>query len=330
MPFVFVFDNPYDAGRECLRKTTIYAIAAFIYFQIGCAFNMVKSMTGFGRSQRETNDFFLTVEIKTVNHRFCEYHIRMPRQLLKIEDKIKKQLNEYIQRGRVEVFVTLGGNGAIHRKVNIDWLLLEEYYQYILKIKEKYGLQSEVKIHDLLQREEWLQIDEVDSGNEELEKLVSLTVEEAASQLLQMRVAEGRELETDIRRQLVLLEKTINEVKQNSPLVITQYQERLTKRLQEYLAGSLDEQRFITEVAIFADKADINEELTRLHSHIRQFEETLSELDPIGRKLDFLLQEMNREVNTIGSKANDSKIAKEVVEMKSLLEKVKEQVQNIE
>jgi uncharacterized protein (TIGR00255 family) len=290
---------------------------------------MVKSMTGFGRSQRESNDLFLTVEIKTVNHRFCEYHIRMPRQLLKIEEKIKKQLNA-IHRGRVEVFVTLGGNGAVHRKVNIDWLLLEEYYQYILKIKEKYMLQSDVSIHDLLQREEWLQVEEVDLGNEELEKLVNITVEEAANQLMVMRIAEGKELEADIRKQLLLLEDSINEVKQYAPLVVMQYKERLAKRLTDFLSGALDEQRFITEVAIFADKADINEELTRLHSHIRQFEETLTESEPIGRKLDFLLQEMNREVNTIGSKANDSKIAKEVVEMKSLLEKVKEQVQNIE
>jgi uncharacterized protein (TIGR00255 family) len=290
---------------------------------------MVKSMTGFGRSQRESNDLLLTVEIKTVNHRFCEYHIRMPRQLLKIEDKIKKQLNA-IHRGRVEVFVTLGGNSAVHRKVNIDWLLLEEYYQYILKIKEKYKLQEHVSIHDLLQREEWLQVEEVDLGNEELEKLVNITVEEAANQLMAMRVAEGKELESDIRKQLLILEGTINEVKQYAPQVVKQYKERLAKRLNDYLSGALDEQRFITEVAIFADKADINEELTRLHSHIRQFEETLTESEPIGRKLDFLLQEMNREVNTIGSKANDSKIAKEVVEMKSLLEKVKEQVQNIE
>jgi uncharacterized protein (TIGR00255 family) len=286
-------------------------------------------MTGFGRSQRESNDLFLTVEIKTVNHRFCEYHIRMPRQLLKIEEKIKKQLNS-IHRGRVEVFVTLGGNGAVHRKVNIDWLLLEEYYQYIVKIKEKYMLQSDVSIHDLLQREEWLQVEEVDFGNEELEKLVNITVQEAANQLMAMRIAEGKELEADIRKQLLLLEDSINEVKQYAPLVVMQYKERLAKRLTDFISGALDEQRFITEVAIFADKADINEELTRLHSHIRQFEETLTEGEPIGRKLDFLLQEMNREVNTIGSKANDSKIAKEVVEMKSLLEKVKEQVQNIE
>jgi uncharacterized protein (TIGR00255 family) len=291
---------------------------------------MVKSMTGFGRSQKESNDFSITVEIKTVNHRFCEYHIRMPRQLLKVEEKIKKQLSESVQRGRVEVFVTLDGNGAVHRKVNIDWSLLEEYYQYILKIKEKYRLEQEISIHDLLQREEWLQMDEVDSGNEELESLVLKTVEEAANHLLAMRVSEGNELESDIRKQLIALESSIELVKQNSPLVVQQYRERLEKRMKEYLSGSLDEHRIVTEVAVFADKADINEELTRLKSHIRQFEETLVLGEPIGRKLDFLLQEMNREVNTIGSKANDSQIAKEVVEMKSLLEKVKEQIQNIE
>jgi uncharacterized protein (TIGR00255 family) len=291
---------------------------------------MVKSMTGFGRSQKESNDFSLTVEIKTVNHRFCEYHIRMPRQLLKVEDKIKKQLTEYIHRGRVEVFVTLGGNGLVHRKVNIDWSLLDEYFQYIVKVKEKYNIPNDITIQDLLQREEWLQIDEVDAGNEELEKLVGLAVKEAANQLLAMRVSEGKELENDIRKQLITLEGTSERVKLLSPLVVSQYTERLTKRMNEFVTGALDEQRLITEVAIFADKVDINEELTRLQSHIRQFEETLLNPEPIGRKLDFLLQEMNREVNTIGSKVNDSRIAQEVVDMKSLLEKVKEQVQNIE
>jgi uncharacterized protein (TIGR00255 family) len=291
---------------------------------------MVKSMTGFGRSQKDSNDFSLTVEIKTVNHRFCEYHIRMPRQLLKVEDKIKKQLTEYIHRGRVEVFVTLGGNGLVHRKVNIDWLLLDEYFQYIVKVKEKYNIPNDITIQDLLQREEWLQIDEVDAGNEELEKLVSLAVKEAANQLLAMRVSEGKELENDIRKQLITLEGNSKRVKQLSPLVVSQYSERLTKRMNEFVTGALDEQRLITEVAIFADKVDINEELTRLQSHIRQFEDTLLNPEPIGRKLDFLLQEMNREVNTIGSKVNDSRIAQEVVDMKSLLEKVKEQVQNIE
>jgi uncharacterized protein (TIGR00255 family) len=291
---------------------------------------MVKSMTGFGRSQKESNDFLLTVEIKSVNHRFCEYHIRMPRQLLKVEEKIKKQLNLHINRGRVEVFVTLGGNGSISRRVNIDWDLLEEYFQYILQIKEKYSIHNDVSTQDLLARQEWLQIEEVETGNEELEKLVSSAVDEAAFQLILMREAEGRELELDIRKQLETFAGNIQRVKQFSPLVVTQYEERLLKRMKEFLAGSHDEQRILTEVAIFAEKADINEELTRLHSHIKQFEDTLSETEPIGRKLDFLLQEMNREVNTIGSKANDSKIAKEVVEMKSLLEKMKEQVQNIE
>lgn len=287
-------------------------------------------MTGYGRSKKESNDFSITVEIKTVNHRFCEYHIRMPRQLLKLEDKIKKQLGEHVQRGRVEVFVTLEGSGAVHRKVNIDWSLLEEYYQYIQQIKKKYELQKDISIHDLLQRGEWLQFEEVESENEELVELVLMAVDEAASQLLAMRISEGKELESDIRHQLTLLETNVVQLKKYCPFVVNQYRERLEKRMNDFLGGSFDEQRFMTEVAIFADKADINEELTRLKSHVQQFEETLKLKEPIGRKLDFLLQEMNREVNTIGSKGNDSKIAKEVVELKSLLEKIKEQIQNIE
>ncbi len=291
---------------------------------------MVISMTGFGRSRAESGAFSVTVEIKTVNHRFCEFHIRMPRQLLKIEEKMKKALTQHIRRGRVEVFVTLEGEGTITRKVLVDWKLIEEYHLFLREAKEKYGIDGNVTLQDLLNREELIHIEESETGNEELENLVLSAIESAALMMEEMRIAEGKALKKDITANLQQIDTVVHDLRNDSPRVIEAYQERLTKRMQEFLNGQVDEARILTEVAVFADKADINEEITRLVSHIQQFTKTLEDNEPIGRKLDFLVQEMNREANTIGSKANDSSIAKKVVDIKSLLEKLKEQIQNIE
>jgi uncharacterized protein (TIGR00255 family) len=287
-------------------------------------------MTGFGRSKAESDVFSVNVEVKTVNHRFCEMNIRMPRQLLKIEDRMKKKLSQHIRRGRVEVYVSLEGEGIVTRKVQVDWKLLEEYYQFVKQVREKYDVEGTVTLHDLLSRSELLHIEESEVGNEELENLVLAATEEAANVLKQMRMAEGEELKKDMHAILAQLETNVMDLQKFAPFVVQSYKERLTKRMEEFINGQLDETRILTEVAVFADKADINEEVTRLNSHIQQFLLALKSMDPIGRKLDFLVQEMNREANTIGSKANDSNIAKLVVDIKSLLEKLKEQVQNIE
>ncbi|WP_428908709.1 YicC/YloC family endoribonuclease [Niallia sp. Krafla_26] len=291
---------------------------------------MVVSMTGFGRSKITEDSFTVSVEVKTVNHRFTEFNIRMPRQFNKIEDKIKKKLTTSIHRGRIEVFVTIEGEGIINRKVHVDWELLDQYVQSIEKIKQKYALEHGLSLQDLLTNEEIIHFEEAETGDEDLERLLLEAVEEASQSVKQMREIEGKALENDIRTQLNRLQHLVDEITKFAPTVVNLYQDRLTKRIHEFVDGQIDEARILTEVAIFADKADINEELTRLKSHLKQYEHILTLQEPIGRKLDFLLQEMNREVNTIGSKANDSHIAKEVVEMKSILEKMKEQVQNIE
>ncbi len=291
---------------------------------------MVISMTGFGRSKAESGPFSVNVEMKTVNHRFCEFNFRMPRQLIKIEDKMKKKLNQHIRRGRVEVYVTLEGEGTVTRKVLADWQLIDEFYRFVLEAKNKYGIEGQITLKELLSREELVHIEESEAENEELENLVLKAVEQAASQLKQMRIAEGAAMKKDLESNLGQILTVVSQLKESAPLVVEAYQERLTKRMQELLQGQVDEGRIITEVAVFADKADINEEVTRLNSHIQQFFQTLEVNEPIGRKLDFLVQEMNREANTIGSKANDAAIAKKVVELKSLLEKLKEQIQNIE
>lgn len=291
---------------------------------------MVISMTGFGRGKKESDSFSVNVEVKTVNHRFSEMNIRMPRQLLKIEDKLKKKLNQHIRRGRIEVYVSVEGEGAVTRKVHVDWNLVEEYYQFIKQTREKYGIEGTITLQDLLSRTDLIHIEESEAGNEELENLVLTATEEAVVLLKQMRMAEGEELKKDLLAILSQLEANVFELQRFAPAVVQSFKDRLTKRMQEFVNGQLDETRILTEVAVFADKADINEEITRLKSHTQQFLQTVNEQEPIGRKLDFLVQEMNREANTIGSKANDSNIAKKVVEIKSLLEKLKEQVQNIE
>lgn len=291
---------------------------------------MVISMTGFGTKSTKAGAYSIHVEMKTVNHRFCEMNIRMPHQLLKIEDKIKKKLNQFIRRGRVEVYITIEGEGTISRQVHPDWNLIDQYDQFLRQVKEKYQIDGEISIQDLLAHEEFVHIEENEIENEELEKFVLSTIEEAARLLKQMRSAEGKVLKQDITANLKQIEIAVKELRAYAPNVIQAYRERLTNKMQEFLHDQVDETRILTEVAIFADKADINEEITRLTSHIQQFIQTLEDVEPIGRKLDFLVQEMNRETNTIGSKANDSEIAKKVVDIKSLLEKLKEQIQNIE
>lgn len=291
---------------------------------------MVVSMTGFGRSKAESERFSVTVEVKTVNHRFCEFHIRMPRQLLKTEEKIKKKLGEHIKRGRVEVFVTLEGEGIVSRSVHIDWQALDELVHHISEIKTRYRITGEIELSDLVNRDEIIHIEEKETENEELELLVLSAIQEAGTQLIQMRLLEGAALERDVSQNIQQLKGNLSNVKQFAPDVVEHYRDRLKKKMADFLDGQAEEDRMLTEVAFFADKADISEEIIRLESHVGQFTEIMKTNEPLGRKLDFLLQEMNREVNTIGSKANDSRIAREVVEMKSLLEKVKEQVQNIE
>ncbi|MBD7936780.1 MULTISPECIES: YicC/YloC family endoribonuclease [Cytobacillus] len=290
---------------------------------------MVVSMTGYGQGKRQTDTFSITIEVKTVNHRFTEYFLRIPKQFLKLEDKIKKTLNQYIKRGRIEVYATIEQTGSKQKKIRVDWDLLDEFYRSMTEVKEKYMLSSEPGLKDLL-NDDVFAIVEVDEDDEWLDELIIEATNEAGKELQMMRLAEGKELEKDLFKQLGLLTECLNRLYDLAPNVVKQYEDRLRKRMEEYADGHIDESRIITEVAIFADKADINEELTRLASHRNQFQLTLSLDDAIGRKLDFMIQEMNREVNTIGSKANDSTIAGEVVEMKGLLEKMKEQVQNIE
>ena len=291
---------------------------------------MVVSMTGYGLGTSESERLKVRVEVKTVNHRFSEFHIRMPRQLLVLEDKIKKLLATYIRRGRAEVFISIEGEGLLTKRLDVDWSLLEQYMTHLNEFTYKYQLHPNDALHNITHLEGIFQVHEEQTNTSEIEQLIMDAVKQAGEQLKDMRKAEGLRLQEDIVEQLNNLAHTADQVKEYAPKVLEQYKLKLQTRMTEFASGIIDETRMLNEVAIFTDKADINEEITRLKSHLSQAYATIDSDAAIGRKLDFIVQEMNREVNTIGSKANDAKIASEVVEMKSLLEKIKEQVQNIE
>jgi uncharacterized protein (TIGR00255 family) len=254
----------------------------------------------------------------------------MPRHLVIIEDKIKKTINEFIHRGRIEVFILIEGDNTTHRKLHIDWNLLDDYYQFISHLKNRYELSTQIDMKDLLNQTDIVSIEEKVTENEEIENLVLLAAKESLQSVMEMRTIEGKELQKDIVSNLEQFHQNLLKITELAPLVIQQYKNRLEKKINDFTNGLFDESRVLTEIAIFADKVDINEEITRLESHILQFRNILGLDGPIGRKMDFVIQEMNREVNTIGSKANDSTITTQIIEMKTTLEKMREQVQNIE
>ncbi|WP_182102845.1 YicC/YloC family endoribonuclease [Niallia taxi] len=291
---------------------------------------MVKSMTGYGAGSRKGNGISISAEMKTVNHRFCEQIVRMPKQYLTLEDAVKKLISQYIHRGRAEVFITVDGEKAKNQKMVVDWQLLDEYYRVLEEMRARFIIKEPVSVSELLQNKDCFQLLDDPVNVEEMESMLLGAVKEAAIQLAAMREAEGRELKTNILALLQSVHQVTDKLKRLAPKVAESYRERLKAKLDSYTSGLVDESRLLTEVAIFAEKADINEELVRLYSHIHQFASIIEESEPVGRRLDFLLQEMNREVNTIGSKGNAADIASAVVDLKSSLEKMKEQVQNIE
>jgi len=287
-------------------------------------------MTGFGRAKVENDTFQITVEMKSVNHRFLEMSIRLPKQMMVFEDKLRKIIAEQVRRGRIEVSISITGEGLVERKLSVNWSLLEQYQSIMKDIKGKFQLQDSITLEQLMAMPEVTAIEEIEKVNEQFENSLYEAVRQATHMLKTMRVGEGERLHKDIAYRLQEIDNCVNAIIPHAPMVTQKYRERLENRLKELHNQDLDEQRLLTEVAMFAERCDIHEELVRLQSHLDQFRETLQIEEPVGRKMDFIVQEMHREINTIGSKANDLTISKYVVEMKNNLEKIREQVQNIE
>ncbi|GAX90430.1 YicC/YloC family endoribonuclease [Effusibacillus lacus] len=293
---------------------------------------MIRSMTGYGRGESVAEGYRAVAELKAVNHRYAEINVRMSRDLLAFEELVKKLIADKIRRGRIEVYITLERLSGNVPAIAVNQELAVELKATADKLAQELGVESDLTIAQLLQTEGVVTIREADTDPELVERVLADAVSEGVGNLLAMRTREGEQLSTYFLNRLAKLSDLADQVTERAPQVIEDYRERLKKRLQEWIDGQIeiDESRFLTEVALFAERANIDEELVRLKSHIGQFQATLTLADPVGRKLDFLVQEMNREVNTIGSKANDLVLSRLVVEAKSLLEQIREQVQNVE
>jgi uncharacterized protein (TIGR00255 family) len=288
-------------------------------------------MTGFGRGEYTGAIKQVIIEMKSVNHRYSEVIIRMPRQYTMLEETIRRYVLKEISRGRVEIFVKLENTSAGQEQVQVDKELALAYYKAMKELAAITGVEFNIGIAEIANMPSVLKIEETEENLDDIWKEIQPALQKALVVMLAMRDNEGKKLATDLTERLSYLQKLHKKIEEKSPLVVSQYQEKLHNRLKELLENEqIDENRLALEIALFADKSCIDEELVRLQSHFIQFQDILQESASTGRKLDFLIQEINREINTIGSKANDLEITKCVLEMKSELEKLREQVQNIE
>lgn len=292
---------------------------------------MIKSMTGFGRGISQANGKEFVVEIKTVNHRYMDIFTKIPRQISFIEDRMRELVGKYISRGKIDIYVSYDDMGEESKTVILDEMLAKAYIDAIGLLKQKFQLNEEISVSLISRFPDVLRVEKVDENEDEIWQILKSALEGALEALVAMRLKEGAEIRNSLLEKADFIEKTVKQIKERSPDIVKEYKAKLESRINELMEQqSVDESRLAVEVAFFADRCSIDEEIVRLGSHISQLRDTLNSDQPVGRKLDFLLQEMNREVNTIGSKANDLSITRSVIELKSELEKIREQIQNIE
>ncbi|MNH92622.1 hypothetical protein D3C73_452070 [compost metagenome] len=290
-------------------------------------------MTGFGQASRSFAAYKVFIDVKSVNHRYSEVAIRIPKEWACYEDSVRKTVLQSVKRGRVDVFITMEREASTNTAISIDWVLVEGYMQAAEQIKLKYDLTDPVTTMDLLRLPDLLKVKETRSEPDETMGIELVAcVQEAMANLSQMREREGVHLLLDITDRFNELVRLHRELQAWAPQVVKEYTGKLRTRVAELLQDQavVDENRMAAEIALFADRSNVDEELIRLGSHFKQFEQLLGSQEPVGRKLDFLIQEMNREVNTVGSKANHSELTTRVIDMKAELEKMREQIQNIE
>lgn len=292
---------------------------------------MIKSMTGFGRGKIEDGGKEFMVEIKTVNHRYCDVYIKMPRHISFIEDKVRELIRKNISRGKVDVYISYDDYSEDSKDIIVDKTLAKAYARSVEHLRDEFGLKDDISVSLIARFPDVLRVEKPEEDEEKIWNLLSSALNDALDALINMRQIEGEGLMLDLLERTTLIENNVKEISIRAPEVVKEYKCKLENRIKELLDQQIvDENRIATEVAIFADRCNIDEELVRLGSHIKQLRETLRLSQPVGRKLDFLLQELNREINTIGSKANDLIITNQVVDIKSELEKIREQIQNIE
>ena len=292
---------------------------------------MIKSMTGYGRVETVQEGRNIIVEAKSVNHRFLEIFLRTPSALFPLEAEFKKKISERFKRGRIEVSIRLEGEGADVSKVNLNLEIAHDYFDVLNRLKAEFDLQSPISLKTLAGFRDIFSPPADVQLSPDLLNQVDKTFLEALAMLINMRQEEGMAMFQDMDMRLKAITRILGTIKLRAPQVVIEYQKRLAERIKELTAGyALDDARLTQEVAIMAERSDITEEIVRMNSHIGQFEDLLLSEGTEGRKIDFLLQEMNREINTIGSKSSDVEITRQVIEVKSELGKLREQAQNIE
>ena len=287
-------------------------------------------MTGFGRGVTTTKSHQLTVEVRAVNHRFLEINTKFPKEWMESEVLAKKLLSQALSRGKLDVIIFLKELQTAEQKIEINWPLLEAYRKAKEQLSKNMLMEEKWTMQEIAMLDQVLAIQKEELVHEEVLNAVEQALREAIAQLIGMREREGSELKAVMLQYKKQLQQQVQCIRETSGDAVTKYRERLKQRVEEFTSGQLLEDRLLTEVALFAERIDITEELDRLESHFHQLEETLEEDIPIGRKLDFLMQEMHREINTIGSKNQSSESSIAVVQAKTILEKMREQVQNIE
>lgn len=292
---------------------------------------MIKSMTGFGRCEVAENNRKFTVEMKSVNHRYLDVNIKMPKKLNFFESAIRGELKNFISRGKVDIFISYEDFSEDTSSVRYNKELAGEYLKYLRQMAEDFGLDDDIRVSTLSKYPEVFTMEEQGIDEEELWKELKKAVTGAAEMFVQTRITEGEHLRDDLIEKLDAMLTLVDFVAERSPQIVGEYRQKLEDKVRELLAdNTVDEGRLLTEVTIFADKICVDEEIVRLRSHIETTKKTLLEGGSIGRKLDFIAQEMNREANTILSKANDLEVSNCAIELKTEIEKVREQIQNIE
>lgn len=292
---------------------------------------MLKSMTGFGREQRLVGNREILVEIRSVNHRYYEFNARLPRAYGYLEEKLKSFLNGKISRGKVEVSVSIFNQEGADACIEVNPIIANGYINALREANKELNLKDDITLTQIMRFPEVFTVKKVTEDEEEIWSAVKEVAQTALDKFILMRQTEGEKMKEDVSSKLDYIENVVGEIEERSPMVTESYRERLTNKLKAVLEDkNIDEARIITEAAIFSEKTAVDEETVRLRSHISQFRKLIETDEPVGKKLDFIVQEMNREVNTTGSKCQDLAITQMVVNLKSEIEKIREQIQNIE
>lgn len=292
---------------------------------------MIKSMTGFGRGSIDENGRSFVVEIKSVNHRYFDINVKMPRNLISLEDRIRKSVGERLNRGKVDVFITQSSFFKEDLVAKFNPILADSYVKCLQQIRDRYNVRDDISVSLIARFPDVVSVEHDEEDAEQLWNILKTPLKDAIDLLAAMRENEGAALKDDIIKRCNLIKEFVDKIEQRAPLIVNEYKNRLEQRIKDILNDpKIDENRLAMEVAIYADKSNIDEEIVRLNSHIVQMKATLDLNEPVGRKLDFIVQEMNRETNTISSKANDLELVNLGLSIKNEIEKIREQIQNVE